>query len=34
MKPKFSAEEKFQIVMEYLSENVSQEEICRRHRLQ
>lgn len=28
---KYSAEEKFQIVMEYFSDNVSQAEICRRH---
>ncbi len=31
MKSKYSAEEKFQIVMESLSENVTQTEICRRH---
>ena len=31
MKFKYSAEEKFQIVMESFSENVTQAEICRRH---
>ena len=31
MKSKYSAEEKFQIVMESFSENVTQAEICRRH---
>ena len=31
MKSKYSAEEKFQIVMESFSENVTQTEICRRH---
>ena len=31
MKSKYSAEEKFQIVMESFTDNVSQEEICRRH---
>ena len=31
MKPKYSAEEKFQIVMESFSDNVTQAEICRRH---
>ena len=31
MKSKYSAEEKFQIVMESFAENVTQAEICRRH---
>ena len=31
MKSKYSAEEKFQIVMESFAENVAQAEICRRH---
>jgi len=31
MKSKHSAEEKFQIVTESFTDNVSQEEICRRH---
>lgn len=31
MKSKYSAEEKFQIVMESFSDSVSQAEICRRH---
>ena len=31
MKSKYSAEEKFQKVMESCSENVTQAEICRRH---
>ena len=31
MKSKYSAEEKFQIVMESFSDNVTQAEICRRH---
>ena len=31
MNGKYSAEEKFQIVMESFAENVSQAEICRRH---
>ena len=31
MKSKYSAEEKFQIVMEYFTDNVTQAEICRRH---
>ena len=31
MKSKYSAEEKFQIVMESFAENVSQAEICQRH---
>jgi transposase-like protein len=31
MKSKYSAEEKFQIVMESFTDNVTQAEICRRH---
>ena len=31
MKSKYSAEEKFQIVIESLAGNVTQTEICRRH---
>ena len=31
MKSKYSAEEKFRIVMESFSENVTQADICRRH---
>jgi transposase-like protein len=31
MKSKYSAEEKFQIVMESFSENATRAEICRRH---
>ena len=31
MKSKYSAEEKFQIVMESFADNVTQAEICRRH---
>ena len=31
MKSKYTAEENFQIVMEFFSENVTQAEICRRH---
>ena len=31
MNGKYSAEEKFQIVLESFSDNVSQAEICRRH---
>ena len=31
MKSKYSAEEKFQIVMESFTGNVTQAEICRRH---
>ena len=31
MKAKYSAEEKFQIVMESFADNVTQAEICRRH---
>ena len=31
MKSKYSSEEKFQIVMEYFTDNVTQAEICRRH---
>ena len=31
MKSKYSAEEKFQIVMESFAENATQAEICRRH---
>jgi len=31
VKPKYSAEEKFRIVMESFSEDVIQAEICRRH---
>ena len=31
MKSKYSTKEKFQIVMESFSENVTQAEICRRH---
>ena len=31
MKSKYSAEEKFQIVMESFAENVTQDEICRSH---
>ena len=31
MKSKYSAEEKFQIIMESFAENATQAEICRRH---
>ena len=31
MKSKYSAEEKFQIIMESFTDNVTQAEICRRH---
>lgn len=31
MKSKYSAQEKYDIVMESLTENVPQDEICRRH---
>ena len=31
MKSKYSAEEKFQIVMESFTDNVTQAEICRKH---
>ena len=31
MKSKYSAEEKFQIVMEYFTDNVTQAEICHKH---
>ena len=31
MKSKYSSEEKFQIVMESFTDNVTQAEICRRH---
>jgi transposase-like protein len=31
MKSKYSAEEKFQIVMEFFADNVTKAEICRRN---